>query len=49
MFGATIVELDVLTITTGQNINYRSTNGTTNTGSSVEAFTLSAELQPRYL
>ena len=49
MFGATIVDLDVLTITTGQNINYRSTNGTTNTGSSVGAFKLSAELQPRYL
>ena len=49
MFGATIVELDVLTITTGQNINYRNTNGTTSTGSRVEAFTLSAELQPRYL
>ena len=49
MFGATIVDLDVLTITTGQNINYRSTNGTTHAGSSVDAFTLSAELQPRYL
>ena len=48
MFGATIVELDVLTITTGQNINYRH-NGTTERGSSVGAFTLNAELQPRYL
>ena len=48
MFGATIVELDVLTITTGENINYRY-NGETRTGASVDAFTLSAELQPRYL
>ena len=48
MFGATIVELDVLTITTGENINYRE-NATTKTGASMDAFKLSAELQPRYL
>lgn len=48
MFGATIVELDDLTITTGTNIGYRE-NGVTSVGSSVQAFELSAELLPRYL
>lgn len=48
MFGATIVELDELTITTGNNINYKEGN-ITKRGASVDAFTLSAELQPRYL
>lgn len=48
MFGATIVELDNLTITTGTNINYKE-NNTIKEGNSVEAFTLSGELQPRYL
>lgn len=48
MFGATIVELDNLTITTGTNINYKE-NNTIKEGSSVEAFTISGELQPRYL
>jgi phage-related protein len=48
VFGATIVELDNLTIKTGTNINYKD-NGTIKTGSSVGAFKLSAGLQPRYL
>ena len=48
MFGATIVELDNLTITTGTNINYKE-NNTIKKGNSVEAFTISGELQPRYL
>lgn len=48
MFGATIVELDELTIRTGTNINYKE-NNTIKNGSSVGAFKLSAELQPRYL
>lgn len=48
MFGATIVELDNLTITTGTNINYKG-NNTIKKGNSVEAFTISGELQPRYL
>lgn len=48
MFGATIVELDNLTITTGTNINYKE-NNTIKEGNSVEAFTISGELQPRYL
>lgn len=48
VFGATIVDLDDLTIKTGTNINYKD-NETIKTGSSVEAFKLSAELQPRYL
>ena len=48
IFGATIVELDNLTITTGTNINYKE-NNTIKEGNSVEAFTISGELQPRYL
>ena len=48
MFGATIVELDELTITTGTNINYKD-GSVIRTGASVGAFTLSAELRPRYL
>lgn len=48
MYGATIVKLDDITITTGTNIKYKK-NNTTTTGSSVGAFTLSAEIQPRYL
>ena len=48
MFGATIVKLDDIRITTGTNINYNN-NGVVSTGASVNAFTLSAELQPRYL
>lgn len=49
MFGATIVDLDVLSITTGTNINYRNDFGQTKTGSSVPSFKLEAEMQPRYL
>jgi hypothetical protein len=45
MFGATIVLLDELTITTGTNIKDK--NGAT--GASVGEFELIAELQPRYL
>ena len=48
MFGATIVELDDITITTGTNIKYKN-NEAILTGASVPAFTLSAEMQPRYL
>lgn len=48
MFGATIVELDDLLITTGTNISYKE-NGKTKTGSSMDAFTLRAEILPRYL
>lgn len=48
MFGATIVQLDDLTITTGTNINYRE-NGTIKMGNNVAAFEISAELLPRYL
>lgn len=48
MFGATIVELDVLSITTGSNIKYKE-NNVTKTGASVPAFTMSAEMLPRYL
>lgn len=48
VFGATIMPLDKLTITTGTNIKYRY-NGSTITGASMPAFTLEAELQPRYL
>lgn len=48
VFGATMMPLDKLTITTGTNIKYRY-NGSTITGSSMPAFTLEAELQPRYL
>lgn len=47
-FGATIVALDDLVITTGTNISYKDTNTTTQ-GSSVDAFTLKAEILPRYL
>jgi hypothetical protein len=45
MFGATIVLLDELTITTGTNLKGK--DGAT--GASVEEFELKAELQPRYL
>ena len=48
MYGATIVKLDNITITTGTNLAYKKNNQTI-TGTSVGAFTLSAELQPRYL
>jgi len=48
VFGATIVPLDKVTITTGNNIRYRY-NGENITGESMPAFELEAELQPRYL
>lgn len=48
VFGATIVELDELTIRTGTNINYKE-NGILKPGSSVDKFKLVAELRPRYL
>ncbi len=48
MYGATIVKLDNVTITTGNQLKYKDNNETI-TGASVGAFTLSAELQPRYL
>lgn len=48
MFGAVIVSLDNITITTGTNINYKN-NGVTTQGSSVPAFALKAGLQPKYL
>ena len=44
MFGATIVALDNLVITTGNNIKAEEGNG-----ASIGEFELSAELQPRYL
>lgn len=47
-FGATIVELDDLIITTGNHISYKD-GSETKTGSSVNAFTLEAEILPRYL
>ena len=49
MFGATIVPLNKVTITTGTNIKYKDQNDVTQTGASMPAFTLTAELQPRYL
>lgn len=49
MFGATIVTLDNITITTGTNIKYKELDGTIRTSASMPAFTLEAELQPRYL
>lgn len=48
VFGATITKLDDVIITTGNNINYKD-NNTVQQGASVGAFTLEAELQPRYL
>lgn len=48
MFGATIVELDDLTITTGTNLKYKEGNNI-KTGASIGEFTLEGELQPRYL
>lgn len=48
VFGANIVELDVLTITTGTNVKYKE-NNITKTGASIDAFQLSAEMMPRYL
>lgn len=48
MFGATIVELDDIRITTGTNLSYKEEE-TIITGASIGAFKLSAELQPRYL
>lgn len=48
MFGATIVELDRLTITTGTNISYKE-NNTLETGASMNAIEIAGELRPRYL
>jgi len=48
LFGATIVPLDQVSIVTGTNINYRE-NGQVKQGASVDAFKLTAGLQPRYL
>lgn len=48
-FGATIVDLDELTITTGTNINYKDKENNIEEGASVDAFTLVGALQPRYL
>ena len=48
MFGATIVELDKLTITTGTNISYKE-NNILKTGASMDAIKLVGELRPRYL
>ena len=48
MFGATIVELDELTITTGTNISYKE-NNILKTGASMDAIKLVGELRPRYL
>jgi hypothetical protein len=48
MFGATIVKLDDIRITTGTNINYNN-NGVVSTGANIYPLALSAELQPRYL
>lgn len=48
MFGATIVKLDKLTMTTGTNISYKE-NNTIKTGASMDAIKLVGELRPRYL
>ena len=48
MFGATIVKLDDLVITTGNNISYKDNNNVIS-GSAMDGFKLTAELQPRYL
>lgn len=48
MFGATIIKLDKLTITTGINISYKE-NNTIKTGASMNAIKLVGELRPRYL
>ena len=48
MFGATIVELDRLTITTGTNISYKE-NNILKTGASMNAIEIAGELRPRYL
>ena len=48
MFGATIVKLDDVRITTGTNLQYKEED-VVKVGASVNAFTLTAELQPRYL
>ena len=45
VFGATIVEADYVTITTGKSIS----NEEKNSLADVETFTLSGSLQPRYL
>jgi len=49
VFGATILDLDDVTITTGNNIKYKNTNGEIETAASMDAFTLEAEMLPRYL
>lgn len=49
MFGATITQLDDITITTGSNIGYLNNFKETEKGASVPEFTIWAELQPRYL
>ena len=48
MFGATIVKLDKLTITTGTNISYKE-NNIIKIGASMDAIKLVGELRPRYL
>ena len=49
MFGATIVDLDDLRITTGKNVSYNMNGKTIQGASMTGVFVLSAELQPRYL
>lgn len=49
MFGATIVDLDDLRITTGKNVSYNMNGETIQGASMTGVFVLSAELQPRYL
>lgn len=49
LFGATIVPLDDVTITTGTNISYKDINGVVHEGASMDEFKMTAVLQPRYL
>jgi len=48
VYGATILDLDKVTITTGNNVKYLS-NGEAVEAASMDSFTLEAELLPRYL
>ena len=50
LFGATIVKIDDITITTGPTVSFKPMGSSAPTqGTDVIAFTLEAELQPRYL
>lgn len=49
VYGATILDLDDLTITTGNKLKYKEIGKESQQAASMDAFTLEAEMLPRYL